>query len=59
MVEWKLERFLSPRFGRAEKQRMSLGIAIYKLANKTKTQILTGPEEPKRSLWEKLKGKLS
>ena len=45
--------------GEAEKQRMSLGIAIYNLAKKTKTQILTGPEEPKRSLWEKLKGKLS
>ena len=45
--------------GEAEKQRMSLGIAIYNLAKKMKTQILTGPKEPKRSLWEKLKGKLS
>ena len=41
--------------GEAEEKRMSLGNAIYNLAEKMKVQILTGPEEPKRSIWQKLK----
>ena len=43
----------------AEKQRMSLGIGICNLAKEMKTQIITGPNEPKRSLWEKLKEQVS
>ena len=43
--------------GEAEEQRMSLGNAVYELAKRMKTQIITGPKEPKRSLWEKLKGR--
>tara|TARA_Y100001954_G_C15615246_1_gene504920 strand:+ start:135 stop:320 length:186 start_codon:yes stop_codon:yes gene_type:complete len=41
--------------GEAEEKRMSLGNAIYNLAEKMKVQIITGPEEPKRSIWQKLK----
>ena len=41
--------------GEAEEKRMSLGNAIYNLAEKMKIQIITGPEEPKRSIWQKLK----
>ena len=41
--------------GEAEEKRMSLGNAIYNLAEKMKVQIFTGPEEPKRSIWQKLK----
>ncbi len=41
--------------GEAEEKRMSLGNTIYNLAEKMKIQIITGPEEPKRSIWQKLK----
>ena len=45
--------------GEAEEQRMSLGNAIYNLAEEMKTQIITGPKEPKRSIWQKLTGRSS
>ncbi|MBA62669.1 MAG: hypothetical protein CMJ76_09925 [Planctomycetaceae bacterium] len=41
--------------GEAEDLRMSLSNAIYNLAETMKIQILSGPKEPKRSIWQKTK----
>ena len=41
--------------GEAEERRESLGNAIYSLAETMKTEILSGPQEPKRNIWGKAK----